>query len=74
MVQAIEVLLGLEPRLFELTIGEIRQRGLAPAVEAWQEFQAGKSEKDLERDLAAFGNARMTPQLPIDHSKSKQAN
>ena len=74
MVQAIEVLLGLEPRLFELTIGEIRQRGLVPAVEARQEFHAGKSEKDLERDLAAFGNARMTPRLPIDHSKSNQAD
>ena len=50
MVRAIEVLLGLEPRLLEPTNGEIRQRGLEPEVEARQEFNAGKSEGNLERD------------------------
>ena len=54
MVLAIEVLLGLEPRLLQPTFGEIRPRGLAPAVEVWGELHAGKSEEDLERDLAAF--------------------
>ena len=54
MVPAIEVLLGLESRLIEPTIGELRQRGLAPAVEAWQEFNAGNSEGNLERDPTSF--------------------
>jgi len=54
MVRAIEVLLGLEPRLLEPTNGEIRQRGLAPEVEARQEFNAGNSEGNLERDPTSF--------------------
>jgi len=54
MVRAIEVLLGLEPRLLGPTNGEIRQRGLAPEVEARQEFNAGNSEGNLERDPTSF--------------------